>query len=465
MRFIWDEGRDMIAIHNIVINHDITLFGPYNEIDNHKDFFGVFHYYFMAPALWIADLDPVGPAAFTAALGVVSVGLVFLLIKNWSNSTTALTTAFLYALSPLVIRYVQWPWNPNTTPFFALCYLLVLTAWWKKKRLSLPLIALAGFLLGILFQLHYFTVVLGVSFLVFLWKKPASRFVKAVWFSVFSALFVLPNLTFVLFDITHEGFFSKILLESFLGSSEQRFFEPSLQTMVFTPVMFVAQTLSELGLGKILSIIFTPIVFLLGALSLRRFWNTKELNLSVLVSLTGLCFLVMISLFSSLFDVYHAAFLWWGVWFLLIEEGQKYLPKKGAGVLAALLFLPTIFQLTQYLQAEPDWSQNWPKVRELSQSIVDDQREHPSQTFNIAAFTDADTRGVRYRYSLVRNGFTPEGVDQYANPEVLYIITSFDESETKKSESWEIDAVRDLPWQLIFKHENTRVYKAASAYQ
>lgn len=42
MRFIWDEGRDMIAIHNMIVNRKLTLFGPYNEIDRKKDFFGFF---------------------------------------------------------------------------------------------------------------------------------------------------------------------------------------------------------------------------------------------------------------------------------------------------------------------------------------------------------------------------------------------------------------------------------------
>lgn len=47
MRFIWDEGRDMMAIRSIIVNHDLTLFGPFNEIGGKKDFFGVFHYYLM----------------------------------------------------------------------------------------------------------------------------------------------------------------------------------------------------------------------------------------------------------------------------------------------------------------------------------------------------------------------------------------------------------------------------------
>ena len=53
MRFIWDEGRDMTAIYNLVANQDLTLFGPYNEIGDSKDFFGVFHYYLMALPLLI----------------------------------------------------------------------------------------------------------------------------------------------------------------------------------------------------------------------------------------------------------------------------------------------------------------------------------------------------------------------------------------------------------------------------
>ena len=174
MRFIWDEGRDMIAIRNIIVNQDITLFGPFNEIGGSKDFFGVFHYYLMLPALWLANFDPIGPAIFTAILGIAAVALTYIWAKNWLSETSAFIISCFLAISPLVVKYTQWPWNPHTTGFFGIIYLLSLQAWQKKPSFKLSLAS--GLLLGLLFQLHYFTVALGVAALFVIWWQPKMQF-------------------------------------------------------------------------------------------------------------------------------------------------------------------------------------------------------------------------------------------------------------------------------------------------
>ena len=97
-----------------------------------------------APALFVANNDPIGPAIFTAILGVTSVGLLFFLIRQWSTDKAALLITLFYSISPLVIRYVQWPWNPNTLPFFAFLYLLTLTRLFKTGDKNMRLFWLAS---------------------------------------------------------------------------------------------------------------------------------------------------------------------------------------------------------------------------------------------------------------------------------------------------------------------------------
>lgn len=105
MRFLWDEGRDMLAIRNIIVNRDLTLFGPFNEIAGHKDFFGVFHYYLMLPSLWLANFNPVGPAVFTALLGSAAVLLNYYWLRGFTKEKTALTVSAVLALSPLSVHF------------------------------------------------------------------------------------------------------------------------------------------------------------------------------------------------------------------------------------------------------------------------------------------------------------------------------------------------------------------------
>ena len=194
-RFLWDESRDMSAVRNIIVNKDITFFGPFNEIDGQKDFFGVFHYYLILPALWIASFDPIGPAIFTALLGTATIGLAYFWISRWEQTSVALAASALLAVSPLAVRFTRWAWNPNTIGFFAVLYLLALYYFRKKPRYTV--IFIAGFVLGLLFQLHYFTIALGASILPVFYLQYKQVGIKQLipFFLVFIGAFVLPNLT------------------------------------------------------------------------------------------------------------------------------------------------------------------------------------------------------------------------------------------------------------------------------
>jgi len=246
MRFIWDEGRDMLAIRHMLVNRDITLFGPFNEIGNKKDFFGVFHYYLMAPALWLAHYNPVGPAIFTAVLGIFSVSLLYWLLKRNYYTRIVLAVTALYAVSPLVVYQVSWPWNPNTTPFFALLFFICLEMLKQHKRVAWSV--LAGFLLGLLFQLHYFTIALGLAWLLTMFTSlnhQSHRRKIRHWITFISA-FILPNLTFVIFDFTHEHFYWNIFKATLSGGTEQQYLTPTIYSVLVNPLFYTKTVLQGL---------------------------------------------------------------------------------------------------------------------------------------------------------------------------------------------------------------------------
>jgi len=463
MRFIWDEGRDMTAIYRIVADKNVTLFGPFNEMNGSKDFFGVFHYYLMAPSLWLTDFDPIGPALFTAMLGVVSVYLVFILVEAWTDKQLALLTSLFYAISPLVIKYVQWPWNPNTTPFFGLLYFLLISFFYRQKKHTLLVNFLAGLVLGLLFQLHYFTVVLGLPWLlVLLYKRtPKLNPQKKLLVSLLFGLgFILPNLSFVIFDLTHQFFYWNIIQESFVGESSQKFIKFSLTNLLTMPFNFLRQTLRELGLGLISSLMFVVVMIGFGYSSCRRFLSTNKIDLSILVFATLVSFLMLTSFFPKLSDLYHMAYLWWGVLFVIFYESRLILARKHYLFFVVSLLLLVSVQSIQFINKPLEWSQNMPQIRSLSQLIVEDLEQSPQPNFNIATFTDADTRGMRYRYFLLKNGFEAAGVDQYAQNQVIYIITPHDQQTTKENPAWEIESVQNAEWQMIGSQDSISVYKA-----
>ncbi len=162
MTFLGDEGRDAIVARQILMG-DFTLLGPRASAG---DFFlGPIYYYMMAPFLWFFNYDPVGPAIMVALIGVATVFLVYYVSSKFFGKIAGITAAALYAVSPVVIAYSRSSWNPNPVPFFTLLMLYVL--YLSIQRGSLKLFIVVGVLLGILLQLHYIAVFLGVIVFLF----------------------------------------------------------------------------------------------------------------------------------------------------------------------------------------------------------------------------------------------------------------------------------------------------------
>ena len=151
MTFLGDEGRDALAVKRMIIDHKFRLIGPVTSIGNM--YLGPLYYYLILPAMVVSRLSPVGPAAFIALLGIITVFLVFWWGREWVGEKAALIAAFFYALSPVVIIYSRSSWNPNVMPFFALVTLFGIWRVWQQKQFWwLPLI---GVSLSFALQSHW----------------------------------------------------------------------------------------------------------------------------------------------------------------------------------------------------------------------------------------------------------------------------------------------------------------------
>jgi 4-amino-4-deoxy-L-arabinose transferase-like glycosyltransferase len=151
MTFLGDEGRDVLVVMHMIVNHKFTLLGPTASVGGF--FLGPIYYYFMVPFLWAWKLNPVGPAIMVALFGIATDFLVFKVGKDFVSPLTGLVAASLYALSPLVIAYSRSSWNPNLVPFFSL--LLIYLLWLAVEKKSRSTLLWAGVVLGIGLQLHY----------------------------------------------------------------------------------------------------------------------------------------------------------------------------------------------------------------------------------------------------------------------------------------------------------------------
>ncbi len=460
MRFIWDEGRDMLAIRQIIVERDLTLFGPFNEIDGRKDFFGVFQYYLMLPALWIANFSPTGPAVFTALLGVTAVGLAYFWLRQWYEPKLSLAVTAVYGLSPLVVRFNQWAWNPNTIGFFSLLFLIFLLQYRRshKKKDGLLWASLAGLFLGLLFQLHYFTLALVIpAGLVFLTKPKKNWWVALIF--IFS--FILPNLSFVIFDLTHEGFYRQILFDSFIGSEKQNFFQFSWFNLVRGPFKYLFEVSHKftgsivLAWGVLLAFIYQSYLTIGDIKQSVRKQKNPHATSQLLSAWWG--FLLMTSFFPSLLDDYHSGALWLGLALVIVLTLKIFF--RYGWLLLASLFIIWLIMANRFWR-EPDWQENMPRIRAAATAIAQDMKRLDQDSVNLASFVDPETRGIRFRYFVINQGEELLSFDDYPRTAVLYAISPHSWEKTQENPAWELDTFRETSASaVIWRDDGWYVYR------
>jgi len=198
MTFLGDEGRDVLVVKRMIVDHKFTLLGPTASVGGF--FLGPIYYYFMLPFLLLWRLDPTGPAVMVALFGIATIYLVYRVGRDFFDEWVGFIASSLYAVSPLVIAYSRSSWNPNLVPFFATLLMYVLWNIVVKKHWSQ--LFWVGVIFGIGLQLHYlFTFLFVVVALWFFIFGRSLQYVKYYAFGI--AGFLLGYASFLAFEVRH----------------------------------------------------------------------------------------------------------------------------------------------------------------------------------------------------------------------------------------------------------------------
>lgn len=218
MTFLGDEGRDVLVVKKMLVDHKFTLLGPTASVGGF--FLGPIYYYFMLPFLWLFRLDPVGPAVMVALFGLATVFLVYKVGEAFFDKKAGLLAALLYALSPLVIAYSRSSWNPNIVPFFSL--LFIYTLWLVIVKNKWPYLFWTGLILGIGLQLHYlFTFLIPVAMIYLLIYGRTFREIRYYLLGFLG--FLLGYSPFLAFEVRHSFPNTQTLLRFVFSSGETGF--------------------------------------------------------------------------------------------------------------------------------------------------------------------------------------------------------------------------------------------------
>ena len=447
MEFLGDQGRDVVIVRNFLKFGDLFFIGPQTSIGNM--YLGPFYYYFIAPALLLANFSPVGPAILVALLSVLTTYLIYLITEKHFNKQSAIIASILFAISPVVIKYSNFSWNPNVMPLFALLFIYFID---QKKYIYATL----AFIMCL--NSHYLALALLL---------PAAYIIALDYKNFKLKSFLIPLIIFILsltpqllFDIKHNGQNTRALYTFFTQRETTVNIKP-YKAIPVLPSLF-NQVTTRLLAGKNeqpgIAVSITFVALIIFALIKNNFTPSQKhfFYINLVWFASGLIGLALYK--QHIYDHYFA-FIYPVIFILLaitLSNINKYLSCTFFGVLIVL----SIWQ-NQFQWAPP---KQLATTQKIDKSIIVESNGQPFN-FSLLAKMNYDP-GYRYFFSelnapveLLQNKITDQlfvvcepfqiECNPINNPE--WSVAAFGWAKVDKE--WEINGIK------IFKLIHTETKK------
>src|SRR5258708_4296948 len=413
MTFLGDEGRDVIIVRRLLIEHHPPLIGPGTSIGNM--YLGPAYYYMMAIPLLIANFNPVGPAIFIAIVGVISIYFVWYITRQWFPSNKinsgALVAAFLYAISPVIIIYSRSSWNPNIMPFFSLATVYFMWRVWARSENSQAYkwLIVVGISFACVLQSHYLGLlllpVIGILWIFALLlsiKKQVSK--SFIIYSIISFIaFLILMSPLAIFDFRH-NFINSNAMKAFFTNREQTVSVlpwkavPLIWTN-FTNITSDLVGAKNLNLGLLIAGIIS-IAFIYVGFFKKEKYNFKSVSVIIALCLWLGFALIGLGLYKQhIYDHYYG-FIFTAPYIILGGIIEYVLSNKKLRSIAIVLIFIFVLVLTiENLSLSP--LRQSPNKQLERARIVSKKIEEISngQRFNFALIADSNYESA-YRYFL-----------------------------------------------------------------
>ncbi len=398
MTFLGDEGRDMLVVKRMIVDHHFTLLGPITSVGLMH--LGPVYYYFMAPFLWLSRLDPVGPAIMVALFSLATILLIWKLAREFFDSRVAIISSLLYAISPLVIIQSHSSWNPNILPFWSLLIIYgLLKATIKGDNRWLLIIGLS---LGIVLQLHYVALVFVPIIILSLFQAPIKPPVKYWGLLVLGAIATFSP--FIIFELRHK-FINTITVYQFITrTGNAKSF--GVMTVISTFWDLIVRLFWRLIVIKNAEISIIFLFIILGAIFYYLFtWKKKSVKRQalLLLSIWLIGGLGILSFYTGNIYDYYLTFAF-PLPFLLTGVVFSSLMKKKLFrlIIIGVLIIIAIFEIEVTPILKPP-NRLAAQSQEIAQFIL---RQSGSEKYNFALIAGKNSDHA-YRYFLEIGGNTP----------------------------------------------------------
>ena len=431
-RFTRDESQNLVDMHRIFVDREITLLGP---IDKSKTIiYPSLTFYLLLPFAALGKFYPQSPAYGTAFFGVLTAGVIIWLIKK-INTKLLIWVAILCILWFPLVEASRWAWNPHLVPFFSFLAIVFYLRSGKANKL------LSGVLFGLSFHLHYLAVVsfaaLAVINLVASFKNKKIGEALCLIFG-----FVLLILPFVYFDLRNPpglffGFFVKHNMVAVNASGEFSSFPESFAANLWLSVRYLTQN-TYFAIVMAISVL---------ALIIKDIKNAKQHLIYMVAALTQVAVISFLPGFENRYFLLGLPFFF--TWLFIYRDKSVLKIQK---IILVVLISGSVLALTSLLTT-PNYPPGAYVVGQSTDFIKQAVEKNDLKNVNIAvlASPDRDPFGVIYRHTALVNEVRLLAEDQYEVSDHLFVVTTSGE-----------DAVRGDPANLI---DNFRRGKVIASYQ
>ena len=448
--FLGDQGRDVMIIKDLLKNGNLFFIGPQTSIGNM--YLGPYFYYLITPSLWLANYSPLGPAIFIALINIATVYLIYFVAKKWFTKPVAYTSAFLFAISPVVIKYSNFIWNPNIMPFFTLLFVYFFFTAFQKENYRYFIYAVLAFVMMI--NSHYLALAIlplaGFYWLLRLIKyirsksKDKAKKLKSFIINTLLAflVFIVSLTPQVLFDVKHDGQNFKALMTFFTQRETTVNIKaykaiPELPTL-FTQVNTRLLAGRDINIGLIVTIIFTVLLlfYLIKDFRNKEKWSKKESFYYIF--LWYLFGLIALALYKQHVYDHYFSFIFPAVFILIAILINKF---KVIGV--PLLLLIVVYSFINNPFSKPA-NYQISHAQDIAIAITEHINEEDG-LYNVTLLASYnDFRALAPRYFLLANDKNSQNLldqEKYQQAQTLFVILDDPQkwSQGVDSDIWEIN--------------------------
>ncbi len=435
-RFTRDESSNLVDMHRIWKEKRITFVGPVDVANT--IIYPSLTYYMLLPFAVLGNFSPQSPAYGTAFFGVLTVLLLILLTKKINKKLVFLIALLGLVWYPLV-ESSRWAWNPHLVPFISTIALLL----WLKKGKWFKF--LSGIFFGLVFHLHYFSIVSSGVFIAFwsLIEISKKKFKDIIFLSFGFVAMIIP---FVIFDLRHPPglFFGKFLTNNLVSqgfSTKQSLFFKTFTNNVSQSLFYITQS--------------NFLALLVGVcIAVLVFWDLKHDKKNLLFFLPVLAQIAAVS-----FLPYYAGryFLLAAVLFLIwIITPRNKIGTIFSKTIILIMILGSILTISKLFK-EPQIPPGGFVVGKVSTFIANyiDSNNLKNVNVGVLQSVDPDPLGIIYRHTLLVKEKRILSQNEYTITDNLFVITESDEATLRKDQSNIMDGFRNGKAELKYSLSNT----------